>query len=308
MSSAHTRRDFLRTAAAAVAAPYVARAAATRGFAIGLVADAQYADIDPLRTRFYRESLRRLGDAVEHFNGRDLAFCVHLGDLIDRQWRSFDDIMQPLARSRHRWHQLLGNHDFEVLDELKPRVPERMGMKARHGSFDHGGFRFVVLDTNDISTYAHPTGSPERTAAEKQLQAAREAKLPQAQPWNGAVGSTQLTWFERTCAAAHAERRRVIVLAHHPVAPAGPHVVWNADEVLAAIDRHPNIVAWLNGHNHAGAFAERNGIPFVTMRGMVETATTTAFATAEILPDRLILTGHGREVTRELLFRRVQRR
>jgi hypothetical protein len=39
------------------------------------------------------------------------------------------------------------------------------------------------------------------------------------------------------------------------------------------------------------------------MHGMVETATTTAFATAKILPDRLVLTGHGREPSRELVFR-----
>jgi hypothetical protein len=39
------------------------------------------------------------------------------------------------------------------------------------------------------------------------------------------------------------------------------------------------------------------------MHGMVETADTTAFATARVLPDRLILEGHGREPSRELKFR-----
>jgi hypothetical protein len=36
---------------------------------------------------------------------------------------------------------------------------------------------------------------------------------------------------------------------------------------------------------------------------MVETLATTAFATAQVLPDRLVLTGHGREPSRELVFR-----
>lgn len=298
-----TRRRFLAATASAAAAPYVGRAAGARGFQIGLVADAQYADVPPNRTRYYREAIKRLGDAVEHFNGRELAFCVHLGDLIDREWKSFDEILVPLSRSRQRWHQLLGNHDFEVLDEMKPKVPARLGMKARYGSFDHGGFRFVVLDTNDVSTYAHPAGTSGRATAEKQLEAAKAAKLAQAQPWNGAISEAQLGWLDRTCAAARAERRRVIVLAHHPVAPAGSHNVWNSDQVLAVIDRHSHVVAWLNGHNHAGAFAERNGVPYLTMRGMVETPDTTAFATAEILPDRMILTGHGREPSREMRFR-----
>lgn len=298
-----TRRRFLKAALATAAAPYLARGAARTGFEIGLVADAQYADIDDKGTRFYRKSIGKLDAAVEHFNGRDLDFCVHLGDLIDQQWRSFDEILKPLARSRHRWHHLLGNHDFDVLDELKPKVPGRMGMERRFGSFDHREFRFVILDTNDVSTYAHRAGTPERAAAAAELQRLEAGKVKQAKPWNGGLGAAQLAWFERTCTETRAGRRKVIVLAHHPVAPDGEHNAWNASEVLAIVDRHPHVVAWLNGHNHAGHFATRGGVPFVTMHGMVETAATTAYATAQILPDRLLLTGHGREPSRELVFR-----
>lgn len=272
-------------------------------FEIGLVADAQYADVEPKGTRFYRESPSRLAAAVDHFNARDLAFCVHLGDLIDRQWKSFDDITKPLAVSRHRWHQLLGNHDFEVLDVHKPAVPGRLGMAWRYGSFDHAGFRFVVLDTNDVSTYAYAAGSPEHAAAEAELARHQSAKLLQAKPWNGGLGPAQLNWLDHACSAARNAQRKVIVFAHHPVYPEGTHNVWNAKEVLAVVDRHPHIVAWFNGHNHAGAFGERKGVPFLTMRGMVETRDTTAFASARIFPDRIILTGHGREPSRELVFK-----
>jgi hypothetical protein len=300
-----TRRRFLRTAlVSAWASPMLVRGAASeRGFEIGLVADAQYADIEAKGTRFYRQSLAKLGAAVEHFNDRDLAFCVHLGDLIDREWQSFDEITKPLARSRQRWHQLLGNHDFEVLDEHKPAVPKRMGMAWRYGAFDHGAFRFVVLDTNDVSTYAHAAGTSERAAAEKELARLQAMKVRQAKPWNGGLSSAQLSWLESACSEARRVQRKVIVFAHHPVFPDNEHNLWNAADVLALIDRHPHVVAWINGHNHAGAFGERNGVPFVTMHGMVETRDTTAFATARILPDRIVLTGHGREPSRELIFR-----
>jgi manganese-dependent ADP-ribose/CDP-alcohol diphosphatase len=298
------RRRFLRTTiSAAAVAPFVARGAAREGFEIGLVADAQYADIEPKGTRFYRESLSRLGVAVEHFNARDLAFCVHLGDLIDRDWNSFDEITKPLAISRHRWHHLLGNHDFEVLDAHKPKVPERLGMRRRYSAFDHAAFCFVVLDTNDVSTYAHATGSPERVAAETELARLLAAKLPQAKTWNGGIGPAQLRWLDRTCAEARSARRKVIIFAHHPVFPEGVHNVWNASEVFGVLDRHLHVVAWINGHNHAGAFGERDGVPFLTMRGMVETRDTSAFASAQILPDRIVLTGHGREPSREMKFR-----
>lgn len=299
-----TRRGFLKNTAATLASvPLLSRAAEARGFEIGLAADAQYADVEPKGTRFYRAAVGRLGEAVEHCNRRNLAFCVHLGDLIDREWKSFDAISRPLAGSRHRWHQLLGNHDFEVIDARKGEVPARLGMAWRHGAFDHGGFRFVVLDTNDVSIYAHPAGSGERRAAEARLAELQAAKVRQAKPWNGAIGSKQLAWFDGTCAEAAAKRLRVIVLAHHPVYPANDHNIWNATEVLDVVDRHPQIVAWLNGHNHAGNYGERNGVPFLTLRGMVETADTTAFATARVLDDRLVLEGHGREPSRELKFR-----
>lgn len=306
MKTRLSRRKFLGAAAAALAgAPYIARGAAgpQAGFEIGIATDAQYADIPPRGTRFYREGAARIAEAVDHFNRRQVCFCVHLGDIIDRDWGSFDAILKPLEQSRSRWHQLLGNHDFDVLDEMKLKVPARMGMPARYSFFDYEDFRFVVLDTNDVSTYAHPAGSPERAAAEAELARVQAANLPQAKAWNGGMGRPQLEWLERTCRAAAAGRRRVIVLAHHPVAPANEHNLWNADEVLAIVERHRNVVAWLNGHNHAGAFGEVKGVPFVTFRGMVETADTTAFATARILQDRMIVEGHGREPSRELVFR-----
>jgi 3',5'-cyclic AMP phosphodiesterase CpdA len=298
-----TRRRFLQSTIVAATAPYIARGATNDAFEIGLAADAQYADVEAKGTRFYRDSIGKLGAAVEHFNGRDLDFCVHLGDLIDREWRSFDGITKPLAGSRHRWHQLLGNHDFDVVDSQKADVPKRMGMAWRYGSFDHGTFRFVILDTNDVSTYAHAAGTSERSAAADELARLTAKKVVQAKPWNGGVGTKQLTWLERACAEAKAAQRRVIVFAHHPVIPAGAHNVWNADEVLALIDRHSHVVAWINGHNHAGAFGVRNGVPYLTMHGMVETQHTNAFATARILKDRIVLTGHGREPSREMKFR-----
>lgn len=298
-----SRRRFIGAAvASAMSMPFIARGAAGNGFEIGLAADAQYADIEPLRTRHYRLGAPRLREAVEHFNGRELAFCVHLGDLIDREWTSFDEILPSLAASRQRWHQLLGNHDFEVLDALKSRVPARLGMSWRYGAFDHAHVRFVVLDTNDVSTYAHPAGSEAREQAQQELARAQAAQLPQAKPWNGAIGAAQLAWLDRTCEEARDAKRKVIVLAHHPVYPVNTHNLWNAADVLAVLDRHPQVVAWFNGHNHAGGYAVRNGIPFLTLRGMVETADTTAFATARILSDRIVLTGHGREPSREMVF------
>jgi 3',5'-cyclic AMP phosphodiesterase CpdA len=299
-----TRRNFLTSSAtAAVAAPALLQAATAPLIRIGLVADAQYADADPSLNRYYRDSITRLRAAVDHFNGLPLDFCVHVGDLIDRDWLSFDAILQPLLESRHQFHQLLGNHDFDVADEFKPRVAERLGMKQRYSWFDCGGFRFVILDTTEISTYAHPTGSPEHAAGLAELERLQTGNLPQAQPWNSGIGLGQLAWLDATCRDAGRAGLRVIVLAHHPLLPEGGYNVWNNHAVLDIIDRHHHVLGWFNGHHHAGAQAERNGVFFVTLHGMVDTAETSAYAVASLYPNRIELIGHGREPSRELLFR-----
>lgn len=303
------RRQFLAAAAAAVGAGVwqprrvVAAVRQQPLLQLGLIADAQYADSDPRGTRHYRASLSKLGAAVEQLNREEVAFSVHLGDLIDHTWNSFDAILQPLAESRTTVFQLLGNHDFDVLDELKPRVPGRLSLPQRYYYFDRAGFRFVVLDTNDVSVYGHVTGTPEHSAAAEELRRLQALQLRQAQSWNGGLSAAQLRWFEDTCRAAGVAGLRVIVLAHHPVFPQDVHNVWNSDQVLEVLDRCPQVVAWLNGHNHAGHFGERQGVPFVTLRGMVETADTTAWAVGRLFADRLVLEGHGREPSRELVFR-----
>jgi manganese-dependent ADP-ribose/CDP-alcohol diphosphatase len=302
-----TRRRFLAGTAAAATAPSLARAASSGTisplFQIGLAADAQYADVPAKGSRFYRESTTKLAAAVAHFNGQPLEFCVHLGDLIDRGWDHFDSICQPLATCHHPWHHLLGNHDFEVADGFQPLVPGRLGIPSRYRFFDYLGFRFALLDTNDISTYAHVADSPPTRDAQAELERLAATGAPSAKPWNGAIGPGQLAWLEETCTTAAQAGLKVIALSHHPLLPVESHAIWNAKEVLALTERHRNLVAWINGHNHAGGLAHHDGLPCLTLHGMVETEHSNAFATAAIHPDRLVLTGHGRQTSLELTFR-----
>ncbi len=299
-----TRRQFLAASITMAVAPRCLLAASRQaGVRVGLVADPQYADIPPLRTRFYRQSIGKLTEAVEHFNGQDLACCVNLGDLIDQRWESFDAILKPVAKSRHKFHHVLGNHDFGVPDELKARVPARLGLKRRYYSVEARGFCFVMLDTTDMSAYAYPADSKEAVAAEAERKALAAAGAKNAQTWNGAVGEGQLKWFEDTCGKAAKAQRKVVVFAHHPIFPPDTHTEWNSDALLKVVERNRNVVAWINGHNHAGAFGVHDDVPFITLKGMVETENTNAFAVARLLPDRLELTGHGREPSRELVLR-----
>ncbi len=301
-----SRRLFLaRSAGWLAAAPFIVRASGKPLRTLGLIADLQYADKEAWNTRFYRNSLSKLAAALKAFKGMDLDACVNLGDLIDQDWKSFDPVLKLLGRSRRRFLHVLGNHDFEVAAEFKARVATRLGGRHRYREVRLGEFCVLVLDTNEVSTYAYPESSRQTAEARGILARLTAAHALNAQPWNGAVGPQQLAWLERACQRAERAGQKVIILAHHPVLPDNPHNTWNAADMLEVLARHRNIVAWFNGHNHQGAFGAYEGVPCVTFKGMVETADQNAFAVVKLYADRLELIGYGREVSRDLPFRTI---
>jgi manganese-dependent ADP-ribose/CDP-alcohol diphosphatase len=296
------RRTFLASAAASALSPLPAMASESAPplLRFGLIADAQYADADPWNDRHYRATPAKLALAVETIRAAKPAFTLHLGDLIDRDFKAFATMLPLLDRLGHPVHHLLGNHDYDVSDADKARVVSTLGMPHDYYTFRSGGIRFVMLDTNDLSTYKRPADSPATKSAAEYLKRLEETKAPGAKPWNGGIAEAQLDWLERELAAADAAKERVIVCGHHPLIPADMHQAWNFDEILAVLDRHRCIAAYFNGHNHAGAFAERNGIPYLTFRSMLHEPEITAFSIIDVHHDRIVITGHGREESRVL--------
>ena len=117
-------------------------------FRFGVVADPQYARLPMTMNRYYAQSLGKLGAAVDHFNaGPDLQFVVSLGDAIDRNWESFDDILPVYERLNAPVRFVMGNHDFLVGDDKVEAVPARLGLERAYYDFAVAGFRFVVVDT-----------------------------------------------------------------------------------------------------------------------------------------------------------------
>jgi predicted phosphodiesterase len=296
------RRHFLGTAAALLpgasfAADEQAQAPLLR---FGLIADAQYADADPEGERHYRSTPEKMKRAVETIRAAKPAFTLHLGDFIDRDFKSFDTMLPLVNELGHPVHHLLGNHDYSVADAEKARVVATLGMPHDYYTFRSGGIRIVMLDTNSLSVYKNPTASAAKGDADKLLADLKAKKVTGAQPWNGGLANSQLEWLDRELTAADAAKERVILCGHHPLLPADMHALWNPEAVLAVIDKHPCVVAWFNGHNHAGDFAERKGIPYLTFRSMLHQPETTAFSIIDVHADRIVVTGHGREISRVL--------
>lgn len=294
------RRHFLGSAAALLPGASFAADGPAPLLRFGLIADAQYADADPEGERHYRSTPEKLKRAVETLHAAQPAFTLHLGDFIDRDFKSFDTMLPLFKDLGHPVHHLLGNHDYSVADTEKVRVVATLGMPHDYYTFRSGNIRIVMLDTTSLSTYKHPAGSAAKAASEKLLAELKSKGATGAQPWNGGVADPQLEWLDRELTAADVAKERVILCGHHPLLPAAAHTLWNPDAVLAVIDRHPCVIAWFNGHNHAGDFAERKGIPYVTFRSMLHHPDTTAFSIVDVHADRIVITGHGREQSREL--------
>ena len=261
-------------------------------FSFGVIADCQYCNVKVPKTaaRQYAFSTAKLTKCVEHLNRLKLRFVVHLGDFIDRDFKSFSDVMPIYDMLRVDRYHVLGNHDFSVADEYKAKVPAALGLKSRYYQFRYQGYRFIALDGNDVSLHAYPASDPRHKAA-----AAVHKKLPSGTPaWNGAIGQSQLDWLKNELGEAELSGERVILFCHFPVYPENVHNLWNASEVMAVVRENRSVVAYMNGHNHAGNYGRLANRHFVTFKGMVDTDDT-AYAIVNVHSDRLEVKGFGRQ-------------
>lgn len=174
-------------------------------------------------------------------------------------------------------------------------------MPGRYYHFRREGWRFIVLDTSDVSLHANPPGSEKYELAQAILADLEARGAVNAKSFNGAVGDVQLAWLRDTLAGAARRGEKTIVLSHMPVHPKGPHNAWNDDALIDVLEAHGNVVAYFNGHNHQGNYGERNGIDYVNLHGMVE-LDTNAYAIVRVRPGRLEIEGYGREPDRVLEF------
>ena len=300
-----TRRSFIGAAAgAALVAPFAgftpASAQGEPSFRFGVLADPQYAPVPPAGTRYYAHSLWKLAEAVQDFNRENLSFVATLGDIIERDWQSFHQVLPLYDRLAAPRYFVLGNHDHAVAAERLGSVPRAVGLERSWYDFAGGGYRFLVIDGGDVSTFAHRPGSENHALAIERLARLAEAGAPNARQSNGGLSAEQFSWIEDTMAAARSAGERVVVQAHWPVYPKDGSNLWGDEELVDLLTSYDNFVLYLNGHNHAGNYGRIGRSHFVNLRGMVETPDSTAYAIVEVWDDRIQIHGRGRQESRTL--------
>ncbi|MGB2403620.1 MAG: metallophosphoesterase [Akkermansiaceae bacterium] len=259
-------------------------------FSIAAVADIQYADADPRGAREPREGIARIKNAISHWNKRDLDWGVVLGDIIDwddieygkfpkqtvettpKSWKNTRAILAAWNTLNVPNYKVLGNHDYYVpykdADGLsKPAsVFRAFGFKDKaYYEFAHKGYRFIVLD-GDMSHLNHDIESE----AYKEAKAHYDSlKGPARGIWSAGISTKQMDWLKEVLTDALNKNEPTVIMCHYPMhKPYGGHTLYNAAEMTTLLNQFPNVVMWLNGHNHAGGYANIEGRHHLNLKGM----------------------------------------
>ncbi|MFA7473775.1 MAG: metallophosphoesterase [Spirosomataceae bacterium] len=260
---------------------------------IGVIADIQYADIEPAGTRFYRNSLKKLEDCVAELNREKVDFSVNLGDLVDRNPADLEAIMSRLRALHKPFYNTPGNHDYEGVDN-NDQLYQRMGMPSSYYSFTNGNWTFIMLNTNEVASYANIKGTQLEQEHAELIRKIKERGRDNDRPWNGGVSKQQLKWLVKQLKKAQRKGQQVMVFTHHPLYPPFGATALNDQEILETLAGYACVKGVISGHHHTGEFGVYEGIPCITTEGMIETADTNAYGILEIYPEKFVLIGKGR--------------
>lgn len=268
---------------------------------IGLIADPQYADKADGKTRFYRNSLQKLDDAVQGMNTSMLDLTVVLGDMVDEGPKDAKPIIDRLKKLTMPFYLILGNHDYPK--EYQADVFKQFGMPHEYYSIDKGNWILLFLNTNELSSYATERGS---ALSQEYLDLSAQPEnlgRTHLKPWNGGVSKKQMNWIVKQLDRADKQAKQVLVFTHHPLYPEIGYEVLNNRQLLDLLVKHTVVKAVISGHNHAGNFTLYQDLPCITLEGMIETEDQNAFGQLELSSDKLFIQGVGRMTSRILNLR-----
>lgn len=260
---------------------------------IGLIADIQYADVDSRGTRYYRNSLNKLRNCVDELNKKKVQFSLNLGDVIDRNPKDLDSVLPILKRLKKPIYTTTGNHDYHGITE-NDFLYKKLGMPAEYYSFTKKGWLFIMMNTNEVASYANIEGTWKEKELKKMVDSIKLAKGVNAEEYNGGISSRQLIWVDSLLAKAQSEGTNVFIFSHHPLDFSRGFTALNSKNILHVISKYNCVKALFAGHHHSGDFGYHSTIPCITLEGMVETPDQNAYGILEIYANGFEVKGVGR--------------
>lgn len=254
-------------------------------FRTGLMTDLHYADKEPTKTRFYREALAKLDEAVDFMNREKPALVVELGDFIDQadsveraiEWLKTMEL--HFAKLTMPRHYVLGNHCVGTL--TKQEFAANTKAPGGHAAFEEKGVTFLILDA-----CFREDGAP----YERKNFNWQDANLPKS----------ELEWLDSELKKAGGP---VVVFAHQRLDMDKAHAVRNAAEVRALLEKSGKVLAVFQGHSHKNDYQQIAGIHYTTLVAMVEGGgmENSGYSLLDVMADgSLRLNGYRRQANRTL--------
>ena len=252
---------------------------------VGLMTDMHYADKAATKTRFYREALTKLNEAVVFMNEEKPSLVVELGDFIDQadsveqeiEWlKTMESHFAKLAMPRH---YVLGNHCVGTL--TKQEFASHTQSTGGHTVVEQAGVTFLLLDA---------CFREDGVAYERKNFHWQDSHLP----------PTELSWLKGELAKAPGP---VVVLAHQRLDEDKAHAVQNAAEIRAVLEASGKVLGIFHGHSHKNDYQQINGIHYTTLVAMVEGsgAESSGYSLLEVMADGgLRVKGFRRQLSRDL--------
>jgi manganese-dependent ADP-ribose/CDP-alcohol diphosphatase len=269
---------------------------------IGLIADPQYCDCNSAGNRYYRESLKRIPEAIDTFNKAQVDFVMNLGDMIDKFENSYDSVIKFYNKLHMPFYNLLGNHEFEgVSDKYKLGILNKYRMPDFYYDFKYGNWRFIILDGTELGKYSSFLHSD----LEEEGEILRKSVKGNVNdlPWNGGISHRQQLWLQNRLIDALKNNENVIIFCHFPLFPESIDLsLWNYNEIIDILEKYPNVVAYISGHYHEGSYGSKNGIHYLTQKAMVDTPDKNSYAILEIYSNDIRIRGFGDIPDKILLY------
>jgi len=186
----------------------------------------------------------RLSIFIADAKERNLDFIIQLGDFV----RPYDynlEFMDIWNSYPGEKYHVVGNHEPDGGFDMS-RVVEYLGMPGRYYSFDKGGFRFIVLDGNEINP------SPDRPSGYSRF-----------------IGEEQLSWMVGEIRESNG---RVVIFSHQSLENEGG--IENGKFIRSLLEEENRLAGYnkaivcFSGHHHTDYATEINGIHYVQINSM----------------------------------------
>jgi len=261
----------------------------------GMISDVHDADREPAGTRFYRQSLTKVQEAIDRMNQEKLDFAIELGDFKDQDavpneantLKYLTDIESVFQKFKGPTYHVLGNHDTDGISKQQflERVENTGIPKTKsYYSFNQKGIHFVILDgdfTKEGKAYDHGNFS-----------------------WDDSfIPESQINWLK----ADLKENSLPVVVFVHQMLGHWRDVkleVQNAAAVRQILEQSGKVLCVFQGHVHEESYNLINGIPYYSVNAVVDGdgSENSAYMIVDIYKDgSLKIDGFRRATDREMI-------